>query len=847
MKGLYWTVLLLYAINGMAQLENNNWVFGHRAGLNHNGATPVPFSSSIGYGNKEACASVSDQSGNLLFYTDGSRIWNRNHALMPNGSMIHGMSGEVTESSQHGAQIVPVIGQPGKYYVFSLTMWELHSRDYGGKLFYSIVDMSLNGGLGDVDPSAKWVYVDSNLSEKMIAVPGDDCNIWLVVHDLDTNQFRAWEITASGISTTPVTSMAGIYGSLPGPAGITTVIRNRWWSVGQINVSPDRKKLAIACLAPGYAELFDFNPTTGMVSGGVVVDSVLLSSGNSHCGVAFSEDNSKLYVSAVRETNHAGNDRAMYQFNLLAGSPAAIRASKTFVGTCGINSHLRRARDGKIYFLHNSGTDILGVIGQPNLPVPACQYQANYVTLTSIAATTQFTLGNDFVKPLTGTGIVTTHRQPDVLMCGGAPAKLEAPTGFQNILWNDGRTDQSRTITTPGTYWVESSSTCGGRIDTFVVRAVGWDTLQRTMDTALCDAVALSLSVPDTGAIWDDGSKGESRAISAPGKYYAFYRSMAACKAYADTFNVTIREAVHQTRRIDTSICLDGSLVLTAPADSAVWDDGSTGSDRLVSAPGIYTVAYVDAPSCIKHVDTFDVALVDPSFELGADRLVCDAGPISLTPHTVVEGGQYRWSDGSVGASLTVTSSGRYWLEMTLNGCKAADTIEVRYLEHATGLTKDTIICSAQMGAFYLEANHPTGMITWSDGSVGNRMVVPRPGTYWVTVTEGDCAIVDSVVVGAEACDCNPFFPNAFSPNGDGKNDIFQLIAEQGCVVSEFELRIYDRWGRIVFFTADPTVGWDGYDGKSLAPFGTYMFYSSFKAGRNGDRKSVKGDLTLLR
>src|SRR5690606_23847259 len=131
-----------------------------------------------------------DAQGNLLFYTDGSSVWNRNHVRMNNAQPLHPLTNGtgVTESTYQGTVIIPAISSDSLYYVFSLTQSDFYSNNpsyasYGGRLFYSIIDMSLDNGLGDVAPGSKWIAIDFNLTEKMIAIPGNDCNVWLVVHD----------------------------------------------------------------------------------------------------------------------------------------------------------------------------------------------------------------------------------------------------------------------------------------------------------------------------------------------------------------------------------------------------------------------------------------------------------------------------------------------------------------------------------------------------------------------------------------------------------------------------------------------------------------------------------------
>ncbi len=143
-------------MNGLAQGENNIWCFGAGAGIDFNGAVPVYFDQNM-Y-SREGCASVSDANGNLLFYTRGSKIWDRNGNVMPNGTGMFGngpvQNGQPIGSSAGGAIAVKSVTDPDIYYAFSLGALE----DGPISLWYSVVDMTLNGGLGDVVPNTKKEY-----------------------------------------------------------------------------------------------------------------------------------------------------------------------------------------------------------------------------------------------------------------------------------------------------------------------------------------------------------------------------------------------------------------------------------------------------------------------------------------------------------------------------------------------------------------------------------------------------------------------------------------------------------------------------------------------------------------
>jgi hypothetical protein len=164
MKKLLFIVLLFFTSFSFAQLENANWCFGFNAGVNFNTNPPTAISSQITLTNPGSCevsASVSDDNGQLLFYTDGINVWDKNNVAMPNGNGLYGYSD--LENSQQTVVIVPKPGNPNIYYIFTLGAIGYVSSGTSpvgrGGMHYSVVDMSLNGGNGDVVPNLKNVIL----------------------------------------------------------------------------------------------------------------------------------------------------------------------------------------------------------------------------------------------------------------------------------------------------------------------------------------------------------------------------------------------------------------------------------------------------------------------------------------------------------------------------------------------------------------------------------------------------------------------------------------------------------------------------------------------------------------
>jgi hypothetical protein len=244
-------ILLLVIFSGQqlyAQREANNWYFGEFLGLDFNSGTAVPLNNGK-LNTIEGVATISNSNGNLLFYTDGIKVWNRGHQVMPNGTGLFG-----DPSSSQSAIIVPKIGDTTKYYVFTVAQL---SGPNG--LRYSMVDMNLDNGNGDIN--LKNVPLQSNVVEKITAVK--HCNnrdVWVITHGSKSDIYYAFLVTPSGINTTPVISHTGAV--LPGVVPPSTQDSS---SLGYLKASPNGKRIAAAHWTVG-ADVSDFDNATGIVS-----------------------------------------------------------------------------------------------------------------------------------------------------------------------------------------------------------------------------------------------------------------------------------------------------------------------------------------------------------------------------------------------------------------------------------------------------------------------------------------------------------------------------------------------------------------------------------------------------
>ena len=349
-----------------AQKESAIWYFGIYAGLDFNSGTPVALTDGA-LSTREGSAAISDSSGNLLFYTDGITVWNRNHQPMPNGTGLKGHS-----TTTQSALIIPFPTDPDKYYIFTLGF----ALGTDG-LHYSEVDMALDGGLGDV--TTKNFKLADNMTERMTAVKhtnGQD--VWLMGREYGSSRFLAYLVTAAGINTSPVASTIGPYFEDVG---------YKFGSRGQMKFSPNGAYLAQAGSFSETFEIYRFDSTTGLVSNMIDLSASLVDvpgfrEGRPY-GVEFSPDGSKLYVGVSAGNNFSGAFGSyLYQFDVTSYSATAILNSGTYIdpGNSSEIGALQLGIDGNIYVLEND-YDYLGVIRNPDASGAASDFVRNGVYL----------------------------------------------------------------------------------------------------------------------------------------------------------------------------------------------------------------------------------------------------------------------------------------------------------------------------------------------------------------------------------------------------------------------------------------------------------------------------------
>lgn len=736
--------VFLYSLSSFSQVidkRNNMWAFGLKSGFDFNSGSPVSFVSAMAA--TYSCASVCDTGGQLLFYADHSKVYTKGHAVMPNGTAMAGLSGR-----QQTIVITPKFRDDSAYYIFMVNT--------NNRLVYSIVDMRLNGGLGDIKPGFKNIPVDSNQVEKLVVMElcGD---MWLVAHDPIKPIFYAYDLKSPSSFVRPVISTIGASNHYGCHTRMTACSKLK-----KVNL------LSHGLLGGNFHafEDFDFDFNTGILSNCRLVDSLPLVSVQMDGGI-YSPDYTKFYLFIPG---------SVIQYDMTLPSIAAIRASKVVVGTSPTVGQFRLAADGKIYLCGSS----IGpaCIERPNMKGLLC----NLRTSVPVPISYRGEFGNDFMS-YTVKDIETKIFTSTITLCKDS-AKTLGSGGFKTYIWHDGDGAETKTFTKGGTYWRRAFSSCYNQIDTFKI-------------------------IEDT--------------------------------------------PTHIRLSVDSVICFDTMAVLKGPDsyERYVWESGLTTKERPIDKDGKYFLEASKKSSCPStYQKEYRIQFVNQktgfNFEAIPDTSACPAEMIQYQVKTKMEDVRFEWKNGDTTASSISYGPGINWVKVKYKSCVALDSINIAPILPPIELF-DTLACKGQT-VLLMVADDAGASYLWNSGAQTSAIEVRENGTFNVVVKKGKCTEQAKAKVEFEHCSSCINVPNAFTPNNDGINDRFKPILI--CQLKEYEIKIFDRWGKQVFYSNNFNGNWDGtFNGQLLAANVYYYIitYSYTESGGTPVNEILKGDVTLIR
>jgi gliding motility-associated-like protein len=557
-----------------SQGEAWNWNFGNQASLNFaGGGAPIATVGSAMFSSFSSAASISTPAGAIRFYTNGAQAWGANNIQMPNGFGLLGNG-----STSQGAIIVPRPGNPNLYYIFANS-----ASGIAGDISYSEVDMTLNGGFGDVT-AIKNVIIQANVTEQLTACK--HCNgidFWVICHDFTNNNYYAFLVTASGVNSVPIISSTGVL--------------SNGEVYGTLKVSPNGKKIAYAGIDAvpllSDVEIADFNAATGVVSNAVNLSNT--GGLNFHYGLEFSPNSQLLYCGDALGP-------IIVQWDL-CGNAASIIASATVISGNTIVGLMQLGPDGKIYVTDGGFASFLYTINNPNTLGLGCNFVINALNIApgiSLAGLPNF-ISSYLEPPLSLAPISSTV---SCLNASFTPPALTTCSSITNSIsayqWDFGdpasannntstAVNPTHAYTSSGTYTVNLLLTlaCGTTALTQTVNVVSCGPALAVNNVTLCSggncAVLTATASGGTGPYTYTWSPNIG---STAGPFTV-------CPATTTIYTVSITDALNVTASItSTVVVIPTPTLLVTPSSPTLCANNFNGSINTVSISASGATSY---------------------------------------------------------------------------------------------------------------------------------------------------------------------------------------------------------------------------------------------------------------
>lgn len=297
-------------------------------------------------------------------------------------------------------------------------------------------------------------------------------------------------------------------------------------------------------------------------------------------------------------------------------------------------------------------------------------------------------------------------------------------------------------------------------------------------------------------------------------------------------------------------ICPGDQAVLTSstsiPGGTYTWLPNNQTTSSISESPTAstnYTVVYtVDgcSASAIAAVNMKPVPVL--SVNSGS---VCEGSALLLLANASIAGGTYVWQPGgettpSISQSPSTATS--YTVSYTVNGCSASALASIGIYPDPDAAVNPSASSVAPGDEVSIVASGGTSYL-WNTGASTSQILMKplETTTYCATVTNANGCKREACVEVLVRAESTLYIPNVFTPNGDGINDEFYVSSYN---LSEFDIKIFNRWGQLLFQTNDPLKGWDGtFRGQTVA--GVYVFILKAK-GNDGSEYHKSGHVTLI-
>ena len=493
----YLILLLFFSAALLAQKQSNVWFFGQKAGISFHNGVGEALNNGQQIHTTEGCASICNKEGTLLFYTNGITIWNQQHEPINTSMPLMGDA-----SATQSVLVLPKTNDETSFYIFTT-----NSTINNTGLYYTSlhIDSNFNINIDELN-----ISLSDNVTEKIsTALHKDNNGIWLITHQKGNNIFKTYLTKSDGIDAPIISSVGSSHSN----------------NIGQMKVSTDGTRLAVATQGNKAFEIFDFNKETGEIS-----NPNLFEIDDFPYGIEFSPDATKVYYTA---------SEFLYQIDLETENIVTVGESYYDLGS------LQLAPDNKIYVARHNWVYV-GIIHWPNKQGLFCGYENDGVYIGDNSQLCGLGLPN--VSPF----LLKNPTFACENTCENLPANfyLDSATYVDSVQWDFGDTlslnntssnlKPAHLYTSAGNYTVTLTSFRNG---------IAYETQQNIEieplptfslppDTLLCngDRLLLDVTAPNATYEWQNGSILSYYEVEGSGVYWAVAKNN--CGKHIDTIKV---------------------------------------------------------------------------------------------------------------------------------------------------------------------------------------------------------------------------------------------------------------------------------------------------------------------
>lgn len=598
----------------------------------------------------EAIAHAEDGLGNVLFFVNADGIYNAHNVLMPGSGNIY------ANSSASEIDICPFPNNPNKYYVF-------YNSELCSSLYYSVVDMKLDGGCGDV--ISLNTLIDSTEVAEGLEIIKRPCRntYWLIAYACGLG-FKRYLIDENGISSGTI-----IY-NYSGP--------KIYLGRGELDYCNGKMGISFSNNPVSMAFVCDFDAYTGIIANHKTI--VLPGGGNGLYGIEFSPDGSKAYMTNFYE-NYKNN---LFQYDFETEKITSYNITSTAADSSDVTGpgQIELGADGKLYIPFDKGNQIT-VINNPNSLFPLFSKMTTNSELglgiSDHIQSEMYKTKNNFTFSHVCLSETTDFIFESCKCSGNAP----------RINWNFGDNNSGRKNTSTDFTPSHLYSKAGiYNVNLYVTDSMGTDTISHKItisaypkvdlgnDTSICQNTSIILDPHISGMTynWSTSEYKQKINISAAGKYWVNINKKGCYNS--DTILIKILSRPNVDIGPDLWLCKGEVPTLNAGVDgeSYFWSTGEKKQNIKVDSDGPYWVA-VSNGLCTSN-DTVDITFEQaPEVNLGKDTTLC--GNDSIVLNAFNNGATYLWSTGDTTYSINVNETGAYFVNVNRGICIVSDTIKI--------------------------------------------------------------------------------------------------------------------------------------------------------------------------